>query len=522
LSDDTLLLALKRKRAILRARNDMIDFTRYVRPFPDKPDDVDFSLYEPVRHHKAVAAALEQVERGALPRLILVLPPRHGKTTLASHSFPAWFAGRNPQKSMIVTTYNEKFAWDFGRHVRGIMEDTPYSQIFPGTRLKSGAASVDRLEIEGGGGLFFVGRGSSVTGRGGDVLILDDPIKDRREADSQTIRDQCWLWFKQVLSSRLMTEKGSIIIIMTRWHEDDIVGRLTDRNSAYYSDEEAKSWRIISLPALAVGDSDPLGRQPGEALWPERFSAKYLQIQKRSDPRGFQALYQGSPSPEDGSFFRASHIKTYKTFREMPDKETMRFYAASDHATSVVQDRDKTCCMVVGVDLNDDIWVMPDLYWHHAPTDHVIEGMLIMIEKYKPTFWWAERGQITKSIGPFLRKRMIEKNVYCAIDQVVPIADKQSRAQSIQARMAMGRVHFPAYVNWWPAALDQLLKFPQGAHDDFVDTLAYIGLGLAKQVPRHVKRKPQEVNKFGTLGWIKNSTKKQERDEAYARIKEGW
>lgn len=512
---------LKRKRAILRARDDLVDFLRYTRPVPDAPDDVEQSLYEPARHHRAVAAALERVAAGTLTRLIITLPPRHGKTTLASHGFPAWFMGRCPNKSMILATYNEKFSFDFGRAVRDIMLSPQYAQVFPGTRLKDDAQSVDRLEIEGGGAVFFAGRGSSVTGRGGDILLLDDPIKDRREADSPTIRNQCWDWFKQVLGTRLMTQGGAIIIIMTRWHEDDIVGRLTDENNPYFNAEDAKDWQTIDLPALA-NDNDLLGRAPGEALWPERFSASYLLVQKRSDPRGFQALYQGNPTPIDGAFFKADHITTYLRMSDMPPVETMRFYGASDHAVSLAQDRDKTCCLIAGVDQNDDIWIMPDIFWQRASTDQVVEAMLLMMERYKPQFWWAEKGHISKSIGPFLRKRMIEKQIYCAMDEIVPIADKQTRAQAIQARMAMGKVKLPQFTRWYGEAQDQILKFPQGVHDDLIDALAYIGLGLAKQAPRRARREPAQGVRPLTLGWVKQQSSKQARELAYAKARRGW
>lgn len=516
-----LLQLFERKRAALRARDDLIDFMRFIRPVPDAPDDTHQSLYLPVRHHRAVAAALEQVATGKITRLIITLPPRHGKTTLASHGFPAWYAGKYPTKSMILATYNEKFSFDFGRAVRDIMNTPQYAQVFPHTRLKDDAQSVDRLEIEGGGTLFFAGRGSSVTGRGGDILLLDDPIKDRKEANSPTIRDQAWDWFKQVLGTRLMTQTGAIIIIMTRWHEDDIVGRLTDENSGYYNPEEAAAWQIISLPALA-GEDDLLGRAKGEALWPERFNEEYLAQQRRSDPRGFQSLYQGNPTPEDGTFFKSDTLQTYTRMSDIPPMETLRFYGASDHAVSLAQDRDKTCLMVVAIDQNDDIWIMPDIFWQRASTDQTVEAMTLLMARYKPTFWWAERGHISKSIGPFLRKRMIEKQVYCALDEMTPISDKQTRAQAIQARMAMGKVHFPAFARWWSEAHDQLVKFPAGAHDDFVDALSYIGLGLAKQAPRRARRPAESAPRWGTLGWIKQDSRKQARDNAYAKARGGW
>ena len=204
------LALLKRRRAILKSHDDLITFTKFIHPVPDDPDDVERSLYLAARHHRVIAAALEQVAVGKIPRLIITVPPRHGKTTLASHSFPAWIAGKFPNRSMILSTYNEKFSWDFGRKVRDIMQMPQYAQVFPDTRLKDNAASVDRLEIDGGGTLFFTGRGSSITGRGGDILLIDDPLKDRKEADSPTIREQLWTWYTQVLGTRLMTKQGAM------------------------------------------------------------------------------------------------------------------------------------------------------------------------------------------------------------------------------------------------------------------------------------------------------------------------
>jgi predicted phage terminase large subunit-like protein len=318
-----------------------------------------------------------------------------------------------------------------------------------------------------------------------------------------------------------MTEEGAIVIIMTRWHDDDLVGRLTDPMNPYYSEEEAKHWHIIDLPALA-GDGDVLGRKKGEPLWPERFGVSYLEAIRRTDVRGFQALYQGRPSPEDGTFFRAEHIQTYQRMNDMPPKETMRFYGASDHAVSTAQDRDKTCLMIVGVDEHDNIWVMPDIYWGRANTDQVVNMWIEMLRKYRPMFWWAERGHISKSIGPFLRKRMIEEGIYCVVDEITPIGDKQQRAQSIQARMAMGKVRFPAFSRWYGEARDQILKFPAGVHDDLVDTLAYVGLGLSKQTPRRIVKPVAAAPAFGTLGWLKENTKRSEQGARFAREKGGW
>ena len=310
----------------------------------------------------------------------------------------------------------------------------PYAQVFPGTTLKTDSKASDRLETTEGGILAFVGRGGTTTGRGGDLLVIDDPIKDRMEADSPTIRDTLWTWFTQVIASRLMDETGRIMLIQTRWHQDDLIGRLTDPHNSYYDPEEAAEWRIIDLPALAFDDGkDPLRRQVGEPLWPGRFGKTYLQALQRRDVRGFSALYQGRPSPAGGTFFSVDWLHTYRP-NDLPS--SLRCYAASDHAVALKQGSDKTCLMVVGIDKDDLIWVLPDLVWRQMNAEQTVESMLRMMKAHRPLFWWAERGHISKSIGPFLRKRMLETHTFCSLIEMQPIADKQTRAQSIQGRLS--------------------------------------------------------------------------------------
>jgi predicted phage terminase large subunit-like protein len=503
---------LERKKVALAARDDLIAFAKFMMPTPDTPDDVSASLYRPARHHLVLGAALEEVEKGKFKRLQITMPPRHGKTKLSSHMFPAWFVGRHPEKSIIVATYGEKFAWDHGRAVRDLIESPLYAQVFPNVRLKAGSASQERLETEDGGILFFLGRGSGVTGRGADIILLDDPTKDRKEADSPTIREDVWKWYTQVLQSRLMTKAGAIVLIQTRWHDDDMVGRLTDPQNACYSESEAKKWRVIDMPAIARA-KDVLGRAEGEALWPERFDREYLDTMRETDIRGFQALYQGRPTPDEGSFFKAVSLRTYARMKDTPDKSRLRYYGASDHAVSLEQGRDKTCLMIIGVDERNDIWVQPEIFWRQADTAMVIENMVAMMDKYEPLYWWAEKGHISKSIGPFLHKRMLEKKVFCNVVELTPSGDKQTRAQSMQARMSMMKVSFPGFAHWWPEAHDQMLKFPQGSHDDFVDTLSLFGLGLWLQRGRRKPAKETKEPKFGTLGWVIEDAKRERKRE---------
>lgn len=515
---DRIELAKLRLEAIDKAKTDLMTFAKLMKPAIENESDPRLSTYEAAKHHKYLAEKLEAVAAGKIKRLIINMPPRSGKTELASKIFPSWYAGKYPNRSMILATYNERFSYDFGRAVRGFMKHPAYAQVFPKSKIKRGAASANRIEMNGGGLLVFCGVGGSITGRGGDCLLIDDPIKDRQQADSQLERDKAWVFFNQVFRTRLMTDEGSIMIITTRWHPDDIVGRLTDPTNSYYDKEEAEQWEVIDLPAFAM-DDDPLGRKPGEVLWESRFGADYLDNLRRADPRGFSALYQCRPSPEEGAFFQTDWLQEYKP-ADLPTN--LRYYISTDFAVSSGTDRDRTCIMPVGIDDKQNIWIMPDVWWHHGNSEQVVEAFVNLVAKYKPLMVWGEKGQIAKSLGPFIRKRMMERGAFAPIDETHPAVDKQARAASISGRMAMQKVFFPVYAPWWPNAKDQILKFPQVAHDDFVDALSLIGMGLMKlHVPKG-QREVQQNNRPGTFGWLKQQTKRQNRMISMASSSEGW
>ncbi|CAB4120930.1 Archaeophage PsiM2, terminase large subunit [uncultured Caudovirales phage] len=496
---------LQQRRAAMRllkakqSRDSLIDFTKFTMPDKEDPENAELTRYFDQYFHRALAAALEAVEAGKKLRLIITFPPRHGKSELSSKRFPAWYIGRDPYRYVAVCTYNQTFAEDFGKSVRSIMLTSTYRQVFPQVSLKIGSKAADRLETDEGGALFFLGRGGTITGRGADLIIIDDPIKNSEEARSQTIRDQLWEWFQNDIKSRFMSDTGAMIVIQTRWHEDDLVGRLTDPTNPHYDVEEAERWEIINIPAIAE-ENDVLGRDPGQPLWPERFGLEYLNAFKRSNPKGFSALYQQRPTPEDGDFFQSHMISTYRA-GDAPTQ--LRIYAASDHAVGIKQEHDKTCLIIVGVDAQNRIWVL-DVWWRRARTDTVVDAMIALMKKWKPIVWWAESGHISKSIGPFLFKRMTEEKVFVNVVEQVPSKDKVTRAQSIQGRMAMGMVKFPAFEHWFEDAKQELLKFPQARHDDFVDTLAHIGLGLERQIRAAPAAEAQTTGpKPGTLAWVK-------------------
>lgn len=501
---------LERQQKAVESRNKLTTFTKFTMPDPEAPNDVNRSRYEAAYFHIKIGEALEGVERGDTQQLIFVMPPRHGKTEKATKRFAAWYSGKHPDHDIAVASYSDTMAQDMGADTRAIMATPQFKQVFPSHKLRRGGNAKDNIQTSVGGRMVFVGRGGALTGRGANLLLIDDLFKDHEEARSQAIRDQAWNWFTKVAMTRRMGKK-LVVITMTRWHSDDVIGRLTDPENPHYNAIEAAKWKIIRLPAIAE-DDDPLGRKPGEALWPERYDLDFLLSQQRLDPLGFAALYQQRPTVADGVLFRRENIQFYRP-GELPAE--LRFYGASDFALGTGQRHDSTVHLKVGVDRQDNIYIV-ECYWRKVKSDVSVEALLSMASgNMKPLIWWAEKGHISKSIGPFLYKRMQETGDYLNIREVTPIGDKEQRAQSIAARVAMGKVFFPKDAVWTERAINELLAFPNGTHDDFVDALAYIGLGLRSQHAPRAPVKKAEPPKYGTLAWVKwqETWEKQRRDE---------
>ena len=234
-----------------RSRDDLLSFVLSTK------DD-----FEVAAHHKLIASALQEVEAGLCKRLMIFCPPRHTKSELATRRFPAWYLGRNPNKQVISASYNSELATDFGREVRNIIGTPEYRSIFPETTLSSDSQAANRWHTDSGGNYIAAGVGTAITGRGADLGIIDDPVKDRQEADSELIRERIFDWYTSTFYTRLMPN-ASIVLIQTRWHEDDLAGRLLGA-----MEEGGEHYKVIDLPAIAKG-KDPLERKEGEALWPE-------------------------------------------------------------------------------------------------------------------------------------------------------------------------------------------------------------------------------------------------------------
>ena len=423
----------------LTARKSLIAFTELTNP-----------VYKTARHHEEIAAHLEAVERGEIDRLMIVEPPRHGKSELASRRFPAWYLGRNPSSGIVAASYNSDLAMDFGREVRNVVGSPDFQRVFRGLTLAQDSKSTERWHTDKGGSYVAAGVGTAVTGRDADIFLIDDPLKDREDAESQRMRDRLWNWYSSVVQSRL---PRAIIIIQTRWHEDDLIGRLLA------NEHEAAQWTILHHPAI----------DDGEALWPERYSLEQLERTRSSmRPRDWSALFQGQPAPEEGDFFEESWFRWYDT-----PPAAMHKYGASDYAITE-KDGDFTVHGVCGVDPNDDIYLL-DIYRQQVNSYDAVEAAIGMMERHKTMAWVEEKAQIEKAIGPFLKKRMSERKCYAFRVQLPTSGDKQARAQAFRARAAMGKVYLPRHAPWTPDLLSELLMFPSGRNDDQVDVCGLFG-----------------------------------------------
>ena len=448
-------MAARELLARMDAQNQLINFTEYTLP-----------SYTPASHHVLIAEKLEAVERGEIDRLMIFMPPRHGKSELASRRFPAWCLGRNPNKSFIAASYNSDLANDFGREVRNIVNSSEYAAIFS-TTLAQDSKAANRWHTDNGGAYVAAGVGTAVTGRGADILLIDDPVKDREEADSELRRQRVWEWYTSTAYTRL-APGGAVVLIQTRWHEDDLAGRLLDAQ-----DRGGDQWDVLELPALS---------ETNEALWPERYNPTALErIRTAIGARDWSALYQQKPAPDEGVFFKRDWFNWYD---ERP--EFYYAYGGSDYA--VTDDGgDYTVHIVVGVDADSNVYVL-DMWRGQSTTDVWIDAFLDLVDQHQPLMWAEEQGQIIKSVGPFIERRMTERNVYCAREQYTSTRDKPTRARSLQAMAASGKVYLPRGEQWVSGLLSEMLTFPAGKNDDQVDALSVICRMLDQMVgmaPKH-------------------------------------
>jgi len=393
---------------------------------------------------------LEAVTSGEVTRLMIFEPPRHGKSEMVTIHYPAYRLEEDPTLQVIVGSYNETLAARFSRRARRIAE----SRL---SLSRERQAAVD-WETEQGGGLRAVGVGGGITGHGGQLIIVDDPVKNREEADSATYRERVWDWWRDDLYTRL-EPGGAIILIMTRWHQDDLAGRIL-------ASEEGPSWTVVRLPALAEAD-DPLGRQVGEALCPQRYDVTALErIRLVLGEQSFAALYQQRPMPAEGGMFRASWFTQRLAAPDLPPMAALVRYW--DKAASAGRG-DYTVGVLMGR-AADGRFVVLDVTrgrWETFERERVIVSTAARDrERWGDVAIWLE--QEPGSGGADSARATIRALAGYAARAETATGQKTARAEPFAAQAGAGNVSLLRGA-WNDPWVDELCVFPHGEHDDQVD-----------------------------------------------------
>jgi predicted phage terminase large subunit-like protein len=486
-------------------------------PLSDAEDEDKFSvmkLDKLAKHHELLLTALQRVESGLIPNLMILMPPGSAKSTYSDVVFVPWFMARKPRRNVILASYGSDIAAKQGRRARQLIKSKSFQNLMNVT-LSADNAAADQWSLSNGSEYMSGGLLSGLTGNRAALGILDDPIRGREQAESETIRKKTWEAYIDDFCSRLIPGAPQIMIL-TRWHQDDPAGRILpeewDGESGVFDGRDGRTWHVICLPAIADRLDDPLGRKIGETLWPEWFSHEHWRPFQRNT-RTWTSLYQQKPTPEDGDFFKSEMIIRYKKLPKL-----LRFYGASDYAVS--HDKgDFTEHGVFGVDEQDNVYIVD--WWKGQTTSDIwIDAKLDLIQRWKPVTWYGESGVIQKSIKPFLIKQMRLRKIPQYIEWLPSIVDKPTRARSIQGLMSMGMVFFPEETDenaeWLVSLISQMLKFPNGSFDDGVDVMSLIGRAIDMiRAPKEEKSARKKEPEPGTIGWVYSRTTEQKEKSKY-------
>ena len=435
-----------------QARRNLIPFAKYT--FPE---------YQDADHIVALAEMLEAVERGELKRLIVLMPPRHGKSELVSLRFPCWYLVRHPEDYIVQAGYAESIALTHSRQARDIFISMGMTRLFPNIHHRPETPGQEMVRPERqaahewgtkqGGSYYAVGIGGGLTGRGFDVGIIDDPVKDEEEAASQTIRDKVWDWYQKVFRTRA-EPNAAIIIVMTRWSPDDLVGRLLKQMK---DDSKADQWEILHFPAI----------KDNQALWPERYPIEVLEkIRSSIGGRAFESLYQGNPTVAEGQIIKREWWKYFST-----PPQFIRKIHSWDTAFKDKTQNDYSVCTTWGESQNG--YYLLNVWRDKVEFPELKRVATALYERDIPDVVIVE----DKASGQSLIQEL-QRNTRIPVLPVKVDVNKVARANSATPLVEAGRVFLPENAPWLFDYIEELSAFPNAEHDDQVDSttqaLAYM------------------------------------------------
>jgi predicted phage terminase large subunit-like protein len=440
-------------------------------------------------HHKIMADAFERVANGELKRLIINMPPRHTKSEFASYLFPAWFLGKYPEKKIIQTAHTAELAVGFGRKVRNLISNDDYQKVFKGVELSSDSKAAGRWNTNKGGDYFAIGVGGAVTGKGADVLVIDDPHSEQEAAVGQyntDVYDKVYEWYTSGPRQRLQPG-GAIIIVMTRWSKRDLTGQII-KNSI--QKEGASEWEVIELPAILPS---------GKALWPGFWKQEELESLKAELPVSkWNAQYQQNPTSEEGALIKREWWQEWDQ-SQMPECEAI--IQSWDTAFLKTQRADYSACTTWGIFNwpDEDGQTIPNLILLDAFKEK-LEFPDLKRAAYDKYWEWEPDQMIieAKAAGSPLIFELRAMGI--PVTEFTPSRgqDKIARVNAVTDLFASGVVWCPP-TRWAEEVVEECASFPSGDHDDLVDSTT------------------QALLRFRQGGWIRSTMDEWDEEPVYRR-----
>jgi len=493
-------------RELLRRRSckTLVGFAQAV-DVPGRPigDETEAWLFNPVEsplafHHKVILQKVEDTIRQPNGRLMIFAPPGSAKSSYASVVAPSWACGTFPGYRVILASYAQNIAEKQSKRARQICRSPKFVSAMKAS-IPKGMEAAATWGLTNEAEFMATGILGAVTGTRADLLIIDDPVAGREEADSETMRNKTWDAYLDDLCTRLKPG-ASVIIIQTRWHEDDLSGRILpadyDGRSGLVDCRDGRTWEVLNIAAKCERTDDPLGREIGEYMWPEWFTADHWRtFENNPNPqaqRTWSALFQQRPTADTGGQFERPWFDNHRyDQRQLPKPERMHIFGSSDWAVTEKTTADYTEHGVWGLCDDGYLWAL-DWDGGQIKTDEGVFKFCGLSDRWQPVVWAGETGKDENAVQPWRDRVVMERATrgtghVVAVELLPHIGDKVAKVASFRAMASMGRVRFPRDAVWAERVIQQLCKFPVAAHDDKVDVCGLAG----RMVDKLWKTKPQ-------------------------------